>query len=90
MATMEKGRERVYFLDHVAKDAIAKYQQDAGHEEDNKQPGGKVPGKEGGPKKKMERPKRCRVFCALRKIIEAEHDPLAPIGNVLSPGSSGI
>ena len=58
MATMEKRRERVYFSDHVSKDAIGKYQQDAGHEEDGKQPGGKVPGKEGGPKGKMERPKR--------------------------------
>jgi hypothetical protein len=55
---VEKRRKRVYFSDHVSKDAIAKYQQDAGHKEDGEQPGGKIPGKKGGPKGKMERPKR--------------------------------
>ena len=90
VATMEEGRERVYFSYHVAKDAIANDYQDAGHEEDGKKPGRKVPGKEGSPKGKMESPKRCGVFCAQREIIEAEHDPLVPIGHVLSPGRCGI
>jgi hypothetical protein len=55
---MEEGRERVYFSYHVAKDGIANDYEDAGHEEDAKQSNGKVPGKEGSPNGKMERPKR--------------------------------
>ena len=90
MATMEKGRKRIYFSDHVTKDAIANDKEDDGHKKYGKQPGGKIPGEKGGPNGKMDRPKRCCVLCTLWEIIEAEHDPLVPIGHALSPGGCSI
>ena len=95
VATVKKRRKRVYFSDHVSKDAIDGDGLDDLLIGDGRQVRAHlaVPHTAGivdnipVAATLMVLP---MVLCALREIIEAEHDPLVPIGRALSPGGCGI
>jgi hypothetical protein len=90
MTTKKEGGEDIYFPDHVAKESIANDQKDDTDENHGRQPGGKVPGKERGPKGKIKRPKLRCLLCTLREILKAKNDTLIPMRNAMGPLSRGI